>query len=464
MLPDESSQQLFALQKLLELNQRIGYLLDFQELFHRLQNSLHELVDFDLSASLVAEDPASGRFESVLTFYLPGPVSSEIKHSTKEKLLSTYEKLTRRSLSEVRLLELHSKQYRPETTPINELNSFFNVPLIVDGDTTGLLYVAACQAGAFNESQLSLLYRVAGQASEAVQRLQSLLRREQAHLEAVVSGLGEGILLLDKNLRLRLINPFAIHLIRQLGEALPVAGKPLRWLASLELHRLWSLVEDRSEGQSLVSTLGVEPGPFVQIWVSRAMVLQEPVLLLVLRDITQDRQHEQALRQLSLTDPLTSLANRRAFFESLQTEITRARRHQLDLALIMLDLDHLKTINDTCGHLAGDEALRQVAVRMRQECRQSDLAARYGGDEFVLLLPHTNLEGAYNLAKRLLDDISRVQIEQKFYLSVSLGVAILSNEDDKQGDQLVARADQALYAAKNAGRGRVVVWEVAQDR
>jgi diguanylate cyclase (GGDEF)-like protein len=155
--------------------------------------------------------------------------------------------------------------------------------------------------------------------------------------------------------------------------------------------------------------------------------------------------------QLSLTDPLTGLANRRKLLEIMQAEITQATRYKLPLSLIMLDLDNLKGINDTFGHAAGDEALRIVAQVLKLTSRQADLPARLGGDEFVLLLPHTPLSGAIQLSHTLKEAISSLKISQGMSIGVSLGAATFEPERDRQGEDLIARADQALYQAKGAG-------------
>ena len=178
-------------------------------------------------------------------------------------------------------------------------------------------------------------------------------------------------------------------------------------------------------------------------------------MLLVLRDITQEHHHLELLHHLSITDSLTGLSNRRHFFDALENDIARAQRYHYPLALILLDLDHLKYINDTFGHPEGDKMIRETARAMLQVSRHTDLPARYGGDEFVFLLPHTSLAGAKRLAERLLRNIRRIQLPDGTPLSISAGGTVLASNKEN-GDALVARADLALYQAKQAGRGCVV--------
>jgi two-component system cell cycle response regulator len=173
----------------------------------------------------------------------------------------------------------------------------------------------------------------------------------------------------------------------------------------------------------------------------RAHEMQEQLL---------SREHE--LEQLAYRDELTGLANRRFAVRQLHAEISRARRHGQDLALVILDADRFKTLNDRHGHLAGDEVLRGLADRIRGRLREEDVAARFGGEEFLVLLPDTAAEGAAAVAEDLRAavaaepfSIGRIALP----LTVSAGYAAWEGEDL---ERLVARADRGLYAAKEAGR------------
>jgi diguanylate cyclase (GGDEF)-like protein len=170
------------------------------------------------------------------------------------------------------------------------------------------------------------------------------------------------------------------------------------------------------------------------------------------------------LEQLSNTDALTGLANRRLFDQGLQQEFRRARRHHLPLALLMVDVDHFKRYNDRHGHPNGDACLRRVAAALKQ-CAQrgTDLVARYGGEEFALLLPHVEAAEALKLAQRCLAAVDAEAIAHGDspiapQVTLSIGVAMLGRQHREPGD-LVAAADEALYRAKQAGRHRVAVNE-----
>lgn len=166
-----------------------------------------------------------------------------------------------------------------------------------------------------------------------------------------------------------------------------------------------------------------------------------------------------ALEEQAIRDSLTGMFNRRYLDEVLEREIARARREGISLSLVMLDVDHFKVLNDTYGHRAGDEALRVMADALRQDIRSEDVPCRYGGEEFLILLPHMPLAAAGERAeqwRRAIQDI-RVRFgEFELKLSASFGVAAYPNHG-KTADELLHFADLALYAAKHQGRNRVVV-------
>jgi len=174
------------------------------------------------------------------------------------------------------------------------------------------------------------------------------------------------------------------------------------------------------------------------------------------------------IEQLAVKDELTDLLNRRGFSQLGEREFEGSLRFNRPLAALMFDIDHFKRVNDTYGHSAGDQVLRWLADCFRQNTRGIDVAGRYGGEEFVLLMPETLLPGAIQIAERLRQSIAELSIPIRpatgdspavdLRVTVSIGVAVLS-PDVPSLAVLLERTDQALYRAKNSGRNRVVVWE-----
>jgi diguanylate cyclase (GGDEF)-like protein len=164
------------------------------------------------------------------------------------------------------------------------------------------------------------------------------------------------------------------------------------------------------------------------------------------------------LEALAHTDPLTRVLNRRALMDRLTSELDRAARYETIVSLLMVDLDYFKQLNDTFGHLAGDEALRWVAQLLQSAVRSVDLVARYGGEEFAVVLPETTTEGAFAFAERIRERIELGRIRgngSHIHLTVSIGVATFPSPGVRSVDDMIALADEALYRAKAAGRNAV---------
>lgn len=168
----------------------------------------------------------------------------------------------------------------------------------------------------------------------------------------------------------------------------------------------------------------------------------------------------QDLQRLSSSDGLTGIPNRRFFDETFEREWRRCRRLEKELSIIMCDVDHFKSFNDSYGHQAGDECLRQIAVALAEQAdRGGDTPARYGGEEFAVILSDTNLSGAAIVAERIRQSVMSLAVphDQSLYgvVTVSLGIACMSPNNSNEAQALLLMADQALYRAKHEGRNRI---------
>lgn len=178
--------------------------------------------------------------------------------------------------------------------------------------------------------------------------------------------------------------------------------------------------------------------------------------------------HKSRLEELVITDPLTGLHNRRYLDTVLPREFEQAKRHDNDLACLMLDLDHFKRINDTFGHEFGDTVLKKFAAILALNVRIGDYAFRYGGEEFVALLPLTGKMGAVEVGEKIrialaAHEFSHNTVDEPIRLTISVGVATMCSQQPVTPNELIAFADQALYMAKANGRNQLAFQESSQS-
>lgn len=189
-------------------------------------------------------------------------------------------------------------------------------------------------------------------------------------------------------------------------------------------------------------------------------------LLHLQQEVDEHRRIQAALEHLATADPLTGLANRRHFLVRSEREFARVHQDRQPVSVLMFDIDHFKKINDTYGHFAGDQVLVTVTRLLHGHLRPSDIPSRYGGDEFVILLPETSTSTARQIAERLRDAIESFPIAYEGHtiaVTISLGVVTMSHADHRTLDDLLRLADQALYAAKQAGRNQIGTLEAKAE-
>lgn len=181
----------------------------------------------------------------------------------------------------------------------------------------------------------------------------------------------------------------------------------------------------------------------------------------IIRDITERKALAEKIEKMAISDALTGIYNRGYFTDKLDEEFLRAKRYQLNLSLMMLDLDHFKAVNDQYGHPAGDAVLIALANQIQKSIRNIDALARYGGEEFAIIMPETDCDGAQIIAERIRRDVEAMEVDvgnQVVKKTVSIGIACFTNgEADESADAFLIRADDALYQAKHSGRNRVVL-------
>jgi len=166
------------------------------------------------------------------------------------------------------------------------------------------------------------------------------------------------------------------------------------------------------------------------------------------------------IQRQATTDGLTGLANHKTFYEILEKELWRSRRYGGQISLIMVDIDNLKKINDAYGHRAGDKVIREISRKVKECIRQIDTAARYGGDEFAVILPNTSLIDATVVAERMVDAVAHSPTTwKKEQIALSISVGLGQYDADTNPEDITSRSDQALYTAKQAGKNTVRIFE-----
>ncbi|ROR32048.1 diguanylate cyclase [Inmirania thermothiophila] len=297
------------------------------------------------------------------------------------------------------------------------------------------------------------LGRMASSFNRMIQRvLKSYtgLQQEQDKLTTIILSAREGIVVTDRTGQVVLVNPAAETLV----------GKDMRRIAAEGFLNLFddpeAMVEWLSRDHADEPVVLHRGGRVLSVHVATIRTRKDQVVgsAALIRDITKEKQLEEELRRASVTDPLTGLYNRRHLDETLAREYRRAERYELPLSVVMFDVDHFKRFNDEHGHEQGDRVLQAIAEVTRRAVRNTDIPCRYGGEEFLVILPSTPLDGAAHLAERLREEVERTPVDG-LRVTISVGVAALPEHRGQGPDDLVEAADAALYRAKQAGRNRV---------
>jgi diguanylate cyclase (GGDEF)-like protein len=190
------------------------------------------------------------------------------------------------------------------------------------------------------------------------------------------------------------------------------------------------------------------------------LLLAKIKAMLRIRNLSMElRDKNRLLKEMAITDGLTGVPNYRFFIDKLEEEVRRSRRYNTPFTLLLLDLDNFKEVNDTHGHRHGDFVLKEVAGRLQQGLRGTDLLARYGGDEFALLLTQTDIEGGRKVANQVLERLRNPIMTNKIHhvIKASIGMVSFANENPLSSDELIVNADNALYRAKEGGGNRIYV-------
>ena len=272
----------------------------------------------------------------------------------------------------------------------------------------------------------------------------------------LIENMSEGIVVLDAHDRVVDINPVAAQ----------VAGLSMDDTIGETAEKVfaqWKDIAARYQSMEKVQVEVVVDDVFLDLNITPLLDNANRYIgrLIVWRDISDLKRTQAKLEKLATIDGLTEVFNRRSFLEKAHLEINRASRHKNPLSVVLMDVDHFKNINDVHGHPSGDQVLINFARVCMENIREFDVFARFGGEEFALLMPETDDEQAYQVSERLRLSVAQSSIyvdDQAIPVTVSLGLSEFSADADTL-DDILRRADQALYHAKQSGRNQTVVWQ-----
>ncbi|MSM41558.1 MAG: diguanylate cyclase [Geobacter sp.] len=308
-------------------------------------------------------------------------------------------------------------------------------------------------------AMFSVMLLLVGIAFYLFLRSVQTVRKQEQHLRLIADTMDDSLYVMDKDGTITFVNQAAAHVLGLTGTDL--MGKIAHYLfhhhgsgekTPLTDCPIYKVIHagERYKGEEWFCR--ADGSPFMVEVASQPMLQGRKVIgsVTVFRDITERKRLESQLTLLSVTDPLTGAFNRRHFLQALEAELHRADRYGTPFSLVMLDVDRFKRVNDSCGHEAGDRVLQEMVKLIRGRIRSSDILARWGGEEFLLLLVNTPLEAAATLAETLLTELRGHEIEGVGTVTASLGVTCHLPEDS--ADTLLIRVDQLMYQAKASGR------------
>lgn len=349
--------------------------------------------------------------------------------------------------------------------------ALLQVPLIAGKEAIGVLSVSNCeQARQFTEHDQYLLSALADYATIALEnaRLFQQISEEQKRYRDLFDHANDLIFTLDLNATLTSINTYGEQLLGYTseeihGRALAQLSEPSSWAKTGMI--LDSILARRQERGSFELVLLHKDGKLRYTEVNARMISsrhRSPEIVCIARDVSERKIFEAQLRYLAFHDPLSSLPNRVLFMERLSHALERAQRHHKRIAVLFLDLDNFKVVNDSLGHQAGDQLLRTVAQRLQGCIRPADTVARLGGDEFIILLEEIGeVRDATQVADRIQQALSaplRLNDEHEVFTTVSIGIALNSAEQNRP-DDLVRSADLAMYRAKAQGKSQHALFD-----
>ena len=297
---------------------------------------------------------------------------------------------------------------------------------------------------------------------------ESVLDGKDILLQEVLNSVGIGIISLDSNQSIKLVNMETLNIFGYTQEEIKnnnikflfnsTEHEKLKTYLSAAINRQNNTLEPRVELTGIHQDKSTFP---VELTISNNTHNINCINTLILRDITKSKQVEEELKYQAYFDQLTEIPNRTLFIDRAETALNQAKRANEGLGIIFIDLDEFKEINDSLGHNAGDIMLKIISQRLINSARKSDTVSRRGGDEFTILMPRLNhIEDAAKLAERILESNKEaIKIKEELvYPKTSIGISVFPKDGDSI-DILIQNADQAMYQAKGSGKNQYAIFQ-----
>lgn len=463
MLNEVIERQTGTLKRLLLVSQEITATTDLKRLYRKVVGLAKELLDFDYSTLMIlSEDRTRLVIEKSLGF--PEPLNGAY-YLVEGQGLSSHVFKQRRPGTVIDFAT-ETRFEIPALVKERSITSAVCVPMMLEEQVFGVLIGHTHARREFTDEEVSLYQNIANQAAVAIQNSLHLvaLRENEQYLKTIMNAVQTGILIIDAaSHRVVEANPVAVNLIGVPKEE--IIGKVCHEF-TCPAHKGECPITDL--GRSIDSSEGVllrgDRGEIPLLKTVVPVVLNGRRLLVEsFVDITERKKMEEAIKYQASHDLLTDLPNRMLFMESLNRSLHQAGRQGAVLAVMFLDLDGFKSINDSLGHALGDQLLKEVASRLKLCTRKSDMVARIGGDEFIMMLADINdLVDAGTVASKVLSFFREPFIVEGHVLRVTASVGLsLYPGDGEDAETLLKRADIAMYYAKERGRNNYQVYQSA---